>query len=134
MENREQVISDFEKQTNLLNDEQVKKIIPNMDSKSMQDLCKDKKRSGAFVVIDNQSNFVLMFFYHADKGMRAVQYVVGKDIVPDGALILCGLFSEYVLKVLNMAKVKTTHEKFKLAEFYNRQIAGYKEFLKKEKQ
>ena len=105
-----------------------------MKNKHLNALAKNKKQSGAYVVIDDQSNFVLMFFYHVNNGIKAAQYVVGKDVLPDGALILSNMFAGYILKIMKLAKVENKHSLFELGAFYAKQISGYKEFLTKQKQ
>lgn len=127
---REEVLQNFERQVNHLGNAEVNKIIPQMNSKSLKALCKDKKRSGAYLVISKDSNFVLMFFYHVNNGMGALQYVIGKDIMPDGVLALSGLFAEYALKCLDKLKVAYNHNILELAEYFSKQIRHYKEFQK----
>lgn len=124
----------FEKGINFVEHKGVEKFIVRVKNKHLRTFKRDKKVTSVYTFLDENQNYQLMFFYHGVASMKAIQYPIGKSITPESTNILCWLFAEYCINLLTKLKIQHPHTKMGIAEYCNRQIAGYKEFLTKQKQ
>ncbi len=124
----------FERGINFVDHKGVEKFIVRIKNKGLRRFARDKKANSVFTFLGEDENYQLMFFYHTPGGMKGLQYPVGKNIPPESTNVLCWLFAEFCTNTLIRLKVPTNHTTMGIAEYCNRQIAGYKEFLTKPKQ
>lgn len=124
----------FEKSVINLNAQAIVKLIDTLTIENLNDFKDKKTPASAIVTVNDQLNFVIMFFYWSKNKMLGFQYVLGFNVDQQNTEILCALFSKHVARMQRITNGKNTHSIKNLTEYYALQIKGYKEHLKKPKQ
>ena len=130
----QQNIQAFEKTIAILSDADILKLINSLTIETLYEFRDKKTPAAAIVTIDQQTNFVIMYFYRTHSKMCGFQYVINFNVSEQNTNVLCLLFTKYALRMQRLGGKKSTHSVKNLIEYYCLKIKGYKDHLKQPKQ